>query len=110
MESYWTGGDKSQIDATALEHQGGTSSSVLFSLKLDDSPRAFETVVFFSKPQRLLHIPFLVLNIECVCIIGGFRMCGIVCGSEFCVVLSGFTQKVRQSMSLSREQYCPSER
>ena len=23
-EGFWTGGDKSQIDATYLEHQGGT--------------------------------------------------------------------------------------
>ena len=55
MEGFWTGDDKSQIDATGLEHQGGTQSSVLFSPKLDDSARAFETVVFFSRPKRLLH-------------------------------------------------------
>ena len=24
MEGFWTGGDKSQIDATGLERQGGT--------------------------------------------------------------------------------------
>ena len=44
-------GDKSQVDATGPEHQGGTLSSVLFSPKLDDSERAFETVVFFSMPK-----------------------------------------------------------
>ena len=54
MEGFWTGGDKSQIDATGLEHQGGTSSSVLFPPKFDDSARAFETVVFFSRHKRLL--------------------------------------------------------
>ena len=37
MEGFWTGVDKSQIDATGLEHQGGIK--VLFSLKLDDSAR-----------------------------------------------------------------------
>ena len=24
VEGFWTGGDNSQIDATGLEHQGGT--------------------------------------------------------------------------------------
>ena len=38
MEGFWTGRDKSQIDATGLEHQGGTKI-VLFSLKLDDLAR-----------------------------------------------------------------------
>ena len=28
MEGFWTGGDKSQIDATGLEHQSG--NKVLF--------------------------------------------------------------------------------
>ena len=28
VEGFWTGGNKSQIDATGLEHQGGTN--VLF--------------------------------------------------------------------------------
>ena len=55
MEGFWTGGDKSQIDATGLEHQVGTSSSVLFSPKLDDSARAFVTGVLFSRPKRLLQ-------------------------------------------------------
>ena len=35
MVGFWTGVDKSQIDAKGLEHQGGT----LFSLKLDDLAR-----------------------------------------------------------------------
>ena len=51
MEGFCTGSDKSQIDTMGLEHQGGTSISVLFSPKLDDSARAFETVVFFSRPK-----------------------------------------------------------
>ena len=38
MEGFWTGCDKSQIDATSLEHQGGIKV-VLFSPKLDDSAR-----------------------------------------------------------------------
>ena len=38
MVGFRTGGDKSQIDATGLEHQGGTSYT-LFSPKLDDSAR-----------------------------------------------------------------------
>ena len=33
----------------------GPKSSVLLSPKLDDSVRAFETLVFFSRPKRLLH-------------------------------------------------------
>ena len=31
--------------------RAGLKSSVLFSLKLDDSARAFETIVFFSRPK-----------------------------------------------------------
>jgi len=49
---FWAGGDKSQVDVTGLEHQGGTQSSVLFSPKLDDSERAFEIFVFFSGPKN----------------------------------------------------------
>ena len=49
--SFWGGGDKSQVDATGQGYHGGTSSSVLFSPKSDDSARAFETVVFFSRPK-----------------------------------------------------------
>ena len=30
MEGFWTGGDKSQIDANSLEHQGGTKVMLRF--------------------------------------------------------------------------------
>ena len=30
MVGFWTGGDKSQIDATGLEHQGGTKVMLSF--------------------------------------------------------------------------------
>ena len=44
---FWAEGDKSQVDVTGPEHQEGPdSSSVLFSPKLDDSARAFETLCF----------------------------------------------------------------
>ena len=55
MEGFWTGGDKSQTDATSMQRQGKTKVLFLFSLKLDDSARAFETAVFFSRPKRFLH-------------------------------------------------------
>lgn len=45
-------GDKPQIDATALEHQGPEPKTLFcFLRKLDDSPRAFETVVSFLSPK-----------------------------------------------------------
>ena len=41
----------------------GLKSSVLFSPKLDDSARAFETVVFFSRPKDSSTLFLFQLNI-----------------------------------------------
>ena len=51
MVGVRTGGDKSQIDATGLEHQDETKIMLCFLRRQG----AFETVVLFSRPKRLLH-------------------------------------------------------
>ena len=45
----WAGGDKSQIDATGLEHQCGTKVMLCFLRSEMIQQGAFETVVLFSK-------------------------------------------------------------
>ena len=52
MQGFWTGGDKSQIDATGLEHQGGTKILFCFLRSQMIHLGAFETVLF-SRPKRL---------------------------------------------------------
>ena len=46
---FRTGGDKSQIDATGLEHQCGTNVMLCFLRSEMIHQGAFETVVLFSK-------------------------------------------------------------
>ena len=56
MQGFWTAVDKSQIDATDLEHQGGTKILFCFFRSQMIQQRAFETIVLFFRPKRLLQI------------------------------------------------------
>ena len=55
MVGFQTGGDKSQIDAAGLEHQDGTKVMLCFLRSWMIQQGAFETVVLFFRPQRLLQ-------------------------------------------------------
>ena len=55
MVGFRRGGDKSQIDAAGLEHQDGTKVMLCFLRSEMIQQEAFEIVVLFSRPKRLLH-------------------------------------------------------